>query len=263
MSEELVELIQCPKCGQAKPADQRDRHMCVDCARAENNRYSHLRMNQGDWMAISKDAGIDVWLQQPGETQWEYTVWCAYRDAYPGKKPSYGDVAKQLGTTVGVVRKIAQRWTFQARMQAWIVECDRITMEQRRAEILQMNAEHVSMAQRLRDKISVAIDSVVPETLKPSEISTLMKIATDLERKARLDTVEQDEKFRGALVDTENPNIKHSPTKQDDLGEVVKILLNAGALGSVTQIGVRETTTTTREVVAKDGDGNEALIIEE
>ena len=250
MSEELVELIHCPKCGQNKPADIANKHICVDCAKAENNRANYLRMHQGDWMEVARDAGIDVWLQQPGETQWEYTIWCAYRDSYPGKKPTYGAVAEQVGTTKAFVGKVAQRWSFQARMQAWMAECDRITMEQRRAEVLHMNAEHVSMAQRLRDKLSASIDMIDPASLKPSELSSLMKMATDLERKATMDRIEQEDKLR--VVEGENPNLKKDTTKQGDLGEVVKILLSAGALGNITQIGVRETTT--REIIAKEDD---------
>lgn len=261
MADMPVEIVHCRRCGQDKPADHRDRHLCVDCARAENNRSSHLRRNQGDWMEAAKEAGIDVWLQQPGETQLEYSIWVAYRDSYPGKKPSFREAAEKAGTTLNFVYSVSQRWTFQARMQAWMAECDRITMEQRRAEILHMNAEHISMAQRIRNKMSVAIDAIQPETLKPSELASLMKLATDLERKAQLDTAQLEEQRRDLVVDAENPNIKKSPTKQGDLGEVVKILLNAGALGSVTQIGVRETTT--REVIARDDDGNESRIISE
>jgi hypothetical protein len=209
-------------------------------------------MNQSDWLDVAKDAGIDPWLQQPGETQWEYTVWVAYRDSYPGKKPSYRDVAEQLNTTMGVVHKIAQRWTFQMRMQLWMAECDRITMEQRQAEILNMNAEHISMAQRLRNKLGAAIDMIDVATLKPSDIASLMRVAAELEQKARVDTLTRDDARRDLLRDTENPNLKKSPTKQADLGEVVQILLSAGALGDVTQVGIRETTT--REIVAKKED---------
>lgn len=262
MFDELIEqkIIHCPKCGQDKPADPRDTHMCVDCAKALNNRAAHLRMHQEDWMDIAKDAHIDPWLQQPGETQLEYTIWSVYRDSYPGRRLTYAEVAEKAGTTKQFVGKVAQRWTFQARMQAWMAECDRMTMAQRRDEVLHMNAEHISMAQRIRDKLSVAIDMIQPETLKPSELGSLMKLATDLERKARLDTIEVEDKLRDNFVDNENPNIKKSPTKHGDLGEVVQILLKAGALGSVTQIGVRETTT--REVVAMDSVGNEARIME-
>ena len=148
------------------------------------------------------------------------------------------------------------------RMQAWKAECDRITMAQRQEQILHMNAEHISMAQRLRDKMSRAIDSIDPSELKPSDLSSLMRLATDLERRAQIDSQAQEEMQMAVPVDmAENPDIKKSPTKQDDLGEVLNILLATGALGSVTHIGVRETTT--REVVACNADGDEAKIIEE
>lgn len=258
---DLVATITCPRCGQDKPADSRNPHICEDCAKAENSRVSYLRQHQEDWIEAAKEAGVDTWLQQPGETQWEYTVWQAYRDAYPGKKPTYGDVARQLNTTVGAVHKIAQRWTFPARLQLWIAECDRLTIAQRHQEILSMNAEHIDMASRLRSKMSLAIDCVDPTTLKPSELATLLKVATELERKARLDVMETEDLRRGSMsIESENPNLKKSPTKQGDLGEVVKILLNAGALGSVTQIGVRETTT--REFVARDDSGNETYVVD-
>lgn len=257
--DELLTMIHCPRCGQDKPADSRDKHICVDCAKAENSRVSYLRVHQGDWVAAAADAGLELWQQQPGETQWEYTVWQCYRDMYPGKKPSYNVVAEQLGTTSNAVRKIAARWNFQARMQAWIAECDRITLAQRRSEILNMNAEHIQMAAALREKLSTAIDMLDPKELAPKDINALFKTVTDLERKARVDTVEQDELLRVLNTDTEHPEVKKSPTKFGDLGEVVQILLNSGALGSITQIGVRET----REVVVKDDSGAESKLIEE
>lgn len=257
-STEIVEMIKCPRCGQTKPAHHTNKHICVDCAKAENNRYSHIRRHNEDWMTVAKECGLDPWLQQPGETQWEYTVWTAYRDSYPGKKPTYSDVAKQLNTTYEAVRKVAQRWSFPVRMQAWMVECDRLTLAQRRQEVLDMNRDHVDMAARLRAKLSTAIDNINPLELKPSEIGSLARIAADMERKARVDTIAQEEMRRELLTDTENPELKKAPTKQSDLSEVVGILLKAGALGDITQIGVRQTQTT--EVVVKDGAGQSSSI---
>ena len=255
-------IITCPKCGQEKEAHHSDTHLCVDCVNAENNRLTYYRQHQGDWVAEAKEQGILPWLQQPGETQWEYTVWTAYRDSYPGKKPTYQAVAQQLGTTYNVVRGIAQRWTFPARMQLWMTECDRITMLQRKEEILGMNKAHIDMATKLREKLNTAIDAIEPLALKPAEIAALAKLSADMERKARLDTEAQEEMRQGLLVDNSNPELKKAQTKQGDLAEVVQILLKAGALKSVTAIGVKETTTTTREVVAKDGSGGEATLIQ-
>ncbi len=247
---ELVDTILCPRCGQSKPAHHTDKHLCVDCVKAENNRVTYYRQHQSDWVENAKANGLDLWLKQPEETQWEYTVWTAYRDSYPGKKPSYADVARQLDTTYSAVIKIAQRWTFQLRMQVWIKQCDDITMLQRRQEILEMNKDHVDMAKKLRGKLSVAIDFIEPATLKPGEIASLAKMASDMERKARVDTIAQEELRKEVLVDSDNPALKKTPTKQDDLSEVLSILLKSGAMGNL-DIGVRQTVTT--EVVARGG----------
>lgn len=264
MPDELVPvndvLVTCKRCGMEKIASSRDKHLCVECAKAENSRVTYYRQHQEDWVAAAKEQGIDLWLQQPGETQWEYSVWVKYRDSYPGKKPSYGSVAEELGTTYNVVKKIAQRWSFPMRMQAWMVECDRITMLQRRDEILNMNKEHVDMATTLRDKLKKAIETIDPVALKPGEIASLAKLATEMERKARIDTIAQEEARQPLLVDTGNPELKKNETKKDDLKEVMDILLKAGALGDITHIGVRRTETTEVALVDKDGQSSSIVM---
>lgn len=250
-------MIDCPKCGCRKPAHHVNTHICIDCSHAIDNRLTYYRQHS-DWMAEAREQGLDVWLQQPGETQWEYTVWVAYRDSYPGKKPSYGDVAEQLQTTYSSVRGIAQRWSFQARMQVWMAECDRITMLQRRDEILSMNKQHIEMAASLRQKLAVAIDAIIPESLKPGEIASLMKMSAELERKARTDSVAQEEMRTALLSDQGSADLKKTQTKQGDLAEVVQILLKAGALGEITKIGIRETKTT--EVALVDADDQVASL---
>ena len=64
------------------------------------------------------------------------------------------------------------------------------------------------------------------------------------------------------MTDTENPELKKAPTKQSDLSEVVGILLKAGALGDITQIGVKqtETKTTTTQVVVQDDAGQSSSV---
>lgn len=250
--EEVVPMIECPRCGMLKPRAKKSPHMCVDCEKAENVRVTYYRRHQENWMDVAKEAGLDLWLQQPGETQWEFTIWQAYRDSYPGKRASYSDIARQLNTTYTVVQKTAQRWSFPVRMQAWIQECDRVTLLQRRQEVLDMNKDHVDMAAKLRQKLSKAIDEIDPYTLKPGEIASLAKLAADMERKARLDTIDQEALRRELVIDNENPELKKSPTSTQDLSEVVSILLKAGALGDVSAIGVRKTETTTTEVVVNE-----------
>lgn len=253
--EELVEIITCRQCGQQKPASARTPHWCKDCEDVYNNRLSYARYHNEGWMDVAKDSGLELYERQPGETQLEWTIWQAYRDSYPGAKPNYRTVAEKVGSTYRYVAQTAQRWDFQVRMQAWIAECDRVTLAQRRQEVLDMNAEHIAMAAKLRDKLNQAIDLIQPSELKPGELNNLLKTVTELEKKARLDTVEQDAKRREliAAVDGENSDVKVSQTKTSELGEVLNILLSAGALGDITQIGVRQVKTETTEVVMKDG----------
>ena len=254
--EELVEIITCRQCGQQKQASRRSPHMCVDCEKAYNNRYSYIRKRNGDWQEIAKENGLELWERQPGETQLEWTIWLAYRDSYPGSKPNYRQAAEKAGSTYDFVVNTASRWSFQIRMQAWIAECDRITLAQRREEVLAMNADHIAMATKLRNKMHQAIDQLRPEDLKPAELNSLLKTMAELERKAQTDSMAMETQQGGGFVDNENTDLKKSPTKQGDLSEVLGILLKAGALGDVSQIGVRQTT----EVVVKDSDGNSASL---
>ena len=248
-------LVDCPRCGFKKIRHAHDRHLCVECAKAENNRYYMMRKaHNEDWMARADDAGIPHWEQQPGETMWEFSVWCAYRDAYPGKKPSYRDVAMQLGSTYDAVRKVAGRWMFNVRLQSWMAHVNEITLAQRREEILGMNKQHINMALSINEKLEQAIGLINVHEMKPGDLVQLAKLSTELERKARMDTVLQEDAAQKLRTEEDNPNLKKSPTSASDLGEIVKILAEAGALGDITQIGVRHTKTTTEttEVVAKE-----------
>jgi len=256
--------IDCPRCGQRGIADHRNKHICVSCAKTENSLYSHRRMHR-DWVAIAAESGIELWVQQPEETQWEYTVWVAYRDSYPGKKPSYKSVAEQLSTTVNAVMKIAQRWSFQMRMQAWMRHCDDITLLQRRTEILGMNQAHINMASRIREKLVDAIELIKPAALEPKDITSLFKLSAELERKARVDTIAQDEMVRALTTDNDNPALKKTQTPQSDMKEVLQILMQTGALGQITHVGMKETkeiktTTETKEIELVDNNGRTTSI---
>lgn len=255
-STDLVATIVCPRCGRVEPPSLSNPHLCEDCVKAENNRYCANRTRNEDWVEAAKEANIDVWLKQPGETQWEYTIWLTYRDAYPGKKPRYADAAKQLGTTVNVVNKAAARWNFSMRMQAWIMYCDGVTIQQRRNEILDMNKSHISMAAKLRAKLETAVDLVDPRLLEPKDITQLAKLAIELERTARIDTINQERMISDATIDSTIGATAKKQTKKKDLNDVLQILMTSGALGSVTNAAIRKTT----EVALLDSNGNMSSI---
>jgi hypothetical protein len=246
MTDEIIEIITCRRCTMQGPASKSDPHLCDACMKAENNRVSHFRQLNYNWMDVAKEADLYLWDRQPEETDREYQIWLTYRDAYPSVKPSYRLVAEQLLTTINVVKKVGSRWGFQARMQAWAKHCDEITMAQREQQILDMNKRHVTMAETLNEKLAKAINRIDPESLTPREINALMKTATELETKARIGQQHK----TVAISDDENAEVKNDLVKTENMQEIIKILGTAGVLSN---FGIKQTTTT--EVVVK-GDDN-------
>ena len=236
-------MVVCKRCGQEKEPDKRNPHLCVDCVKAENNRISYYRHHNFNWIDVAKEADLELWERQPAETDREWQIWLAYRDTYPSKRPSYRSVAEQLGTTISAVKKVGARWDFAVRLQAWAKHIDEMILKERQQEILDMNKKHVDMATKLNNKLNTAIDNIDPYSMSPKDIQGLLKLSSELERKARLD---QPEIIKPAIVD-DNPELKESPTKTEDLGEVIEILRKANAFGNV---GVRQTKTT--EIVVRE-----------
>lgn len=241
---ELVTQIKCNRCGLNAQPHATNGHLCDSCVKAEDIAVTYYRQHNFNWMDIAKEAEIDVWDRQPLETDREFQIWLAYRDAYPSVTPSYRKVALQLDTTINVVKKVGMRWTFPARLQAWAKYCDDLTRVQRVEEIVGMNKQHISMAATLQEKLKIAIARINPEVLTPAEIQGLFKLSTEIERKARLDDT--------ALVpirsDDDDPNIRKITTPTSDLSAITEILMKAGALNK--DFGIRQTVTT--EVVVKE-----------
>jgi hypothetical protein len=123
-----------------------------------------------------------------------------------------------------------------------------MTQRQRETEILEMNKKHITLAEKINVKLEKAIDNIDPTLMSAKEIAGLLKISSELERKARLD-----QPVLGAVrADDDNPDLKKANTNTEDLAQVVDILTKAGVLTG--NIGVRTTTTTTTEVVVKEDD---------
>jgi hypothetical protein len=140
----------CRRCLQESEPHAANAHLCDACVKAEDNRVAHFRQHNYNWVEVAQEAELELWERQPGETDHEYNVWLRYRDAYPGKKPSYRGVAEELVTTYGAVHKIGSRWSFPARLQAWAKYVDNLILTQRRQEILDMNQKHIKMANTAR-----------------------------------------------------------------------------------------------------------------
>lgn len=242
---EVINMITCSRCGLQKEQSTADAHLCIECRSIEANIVCTNPNRLKDWTVIAKECDLELWERQPKETDLEWRIWQTYRDCYPTIKPTYKFVAETLATTVDNVRAAATCWVYPMRMQSWAIHCDRVTMQRRKTEIVAMNNQHISMAKKLNEKIADAIERIDPSEVSPAALNSLLKTATDLERKARIDhaDAERDVVELGSGVEIVRQE-QSTLTKREDLGEIVDILTKAGVLSSGGKVGVKKTTTT-------------------
>lgn len=180
------------------------------------------------WEDLSVELGLALYERQPEETDREWTVWVKYRSYYPMPVPTWSALARELGLSVAFVTNTSRKWNFRSRMISWAKRVDSEDQEKRIVAIREMNEKQLSMAQRLQDKVSQAIDTIDPALLRPSEVVNLGKFSVELERhikEYKEERVETD--VSGSAAQSAAPPAK----KAEDLVEVVKILQQAGVAG--------------------------------
>lgn len=257
----------CPGCGRAFDVNGVRRSVsnqdyCIDCAKSQRALSRDGAKDNSGWVQVAEEAGIPLWERQPGETTDEYFMWETYRDLWPTVRPTVSKVASTLGVGSVTVQRAFRRWTWAARLQAWIreVNADRVAvLRQARKKMVE---EHITIGEKLRAKALVMVDNLDPYDVTPNELVNLLKVTQQFEETARdsLDAVEQatatdvDAIQASAYSEAGKTGEKSGNAKgisTDDAAEVIKILAAAGVLQvGNTKVGVRQTTTT--EVVAEN-----------
>lgn len=243
----------CRICGTHVDRNATDPGLCNACYKKHAADTKLSQKVNANWMEQSEALGLSVFERQPAETDLEWMIWQTYRGHYPMKLPTWTELAKECSCSVAAVTRAAQRWSFRARMQAWARYTDDANLEARAKAIKEMNERQVNMAKRLQDKLSKAIDSLEPMSLKPSEMVQLFKVASELERRIVTATPEKVEGTVAAAAQKQQ-----QLTKPEDLSEVVAILSRSGVLPGQ-GIAVEQTTTT--RIVAK-GEDQEVIVVD-
>lgn len=237
----------CNECGATANRSIRNPQLCATCyAKLEEQTALMRRTNEG-WIEQAEQLGLALYERQPEETDNEWLVWEKYRSYYPMAMPRWTALAKEVGLSVAFVIKTAQRWNFKARMVQWAKAVDAGNQEKRIRAIREMNEKQLSMAQRLHDKVSAAIDEIDPTLLRPGEIVQLAKFGTALEKHI---TEQHEEKVESTAVDTKS-QVKQR-TKAEDLAEVMAILKQTGVIDP-SVVGVEQKTT----ILVKNGGTDE------
>lgn len=212
-----------------------------------------------NWVTVAEEAGIPLWEQQPNETVDEFDMWTTYRDLWPTVRPTITKVAQALSVSPNKVMKASRKWTWAARLQAWIREVNAERTAELRQARRKMVEDQIAIGEELRGKMLVAVQNLDVYDVTPGELVQLLKVTQSFEDTAResLDAVERE---TAADVDSTDLFVPEDQAEQagnsrgisaEDAAEVVKILQTAGVLSMPgAKVGVRQTTTT--EVVAEN-----------
>lgn len=234
-------LSNCEKCGKVVTEGAK---YCVDCADRETKNTAMAKKTNSDWMTQSDALGLAIFERQPEESDTEWRIWCAYREFYPRKLPTWTELAKKCECSVATVVAASQRWSFKVRLVAWARFTDGDIQDKRVAAIKEMNESQLSMSKAIMAKLSTAIDCIEPETLRPGEIVNLFKVATELERRI---TTYVEETVATDIAEAKSKQV--SLTKPEDINEVLQILQKTGLLDGRT-IGIEQTT----RVISKENE---------
>ena len=241
MTVETITLATCKKCHRTFGVDCKrsnsQREVCTDCARGVRKEAVAIKQENRDWLQVAMEEGIPLWEQQPGESNEEYDLWTQYMSLWPGVRPTVSRCASACGVAASTVQRAYNRWTWGARLQAWIRECTAERTSQLREARRRMVDEHVTMGEMLRAKAMTAIDAFDPEDVTPNELVALLKETQRLESTARdmLDDVE-----RATANDIDSFSPVDAPAGLFADGATTESLPGAPSNGGLTDAGLRE-----------------------
>lgn len=133
-------------------------------------------------MAILDD--VKPWERQENETPRAYEAFCVYRDLGPGRSITKTSQALHKNrTTIG---EWSTKNDWVKRATAWDDENDRLARELAQKEqaeaIKKMRKRHAALAMKMLEKAEAAIDSIIDEDIKPTDIPRMVDVAAKLER---------------------------------------------------------------------------------
>lgn len=151
-------------------------------------------------MAVKKKEEIKPWDRQPGEGTQAFKAFTAYRDSgINGARRSLQKTAASLikrdGTpySTGTLTEWSGKYNWQARVNAFDDDLDRLSQEEIRRGVVAMAKEHISMAKEVRDTAMEALRILPRQEMSASDIVKMLDFSVKTERLSRGDVTERTE----------------------------------------------------------------------
>lgn len=149
---------------------------------------------------LPADTPSNPWDRQPGEGPQAFRAFAAYRDSgADGSKRSLQKTAQSLTKSngepysVGTLKDWSRKWRWQARVDAWDDELDRLTRRELEKGITGMRKNHVSIAKAMLVKSLQALQKIPADEMTPRDVAAMVDVAAKLERISRGEVTERTE----------------------------------------------------------------------
>lgn len=137
-----------------------------------------------DGLDYTDDGHAQAWAPQPGETSLGFHLFGLYKNMPPGKR-SAAAVARASGHDVGTIRQLAKQFSWPDRAFALDAYLDRRSVEELARGRTQMRQQHSDLAIMAREKLTIAMKNMDPESMSARDMATWLDLCIKVERQSR------------------------------------------------------------------------------
>lgn len=138
---------------------------------------------------MAKDNDREAWERQPGESGPAFEAFAAYRDM--GEKRTISAVARQLNKSGTLCHRWKLKYDWRVRADAYDASIAEEARRQAVSDRKEMQKRHIKMSLQLQKKALEALEKIQPEEMTPKDIKEFLRLATELERMNREESIQQ------------------------------------------------------------------------
>ena len=150
------------------------------------------------------------WERMQEETEPAFEAFRCYLGMPYSDMPTGRSLSK-LAQRLGKSKTLLDRWSavhrWQERCRAYDREIQGEELEARKIAVKEMQRKHINLSSKLTKKAREALEKLEPDTMKPWDIANFLKLALELERRARFELLAESE--LGAKSDSDA--VSYSP----------------------------------------------------
>jgi hypothetical protein len=161
-----------------------------------------LETEKGQICETNLSYAPEPWDRQVDEGWRDFELFCRYRDALPSDR-RWTKFSKVCGCSVGTIKRMAEKNNWEKRLSLYNDYLDREKREMAVVERERMYTRQINLALQMQEVVQTAIENTDIEEMTPNDTAKWLKLATDIEIRARGEPTERIENT-GKISVTQN-----------------------------------------------------------